>query len=79
MLQQAQVYVDQLRREASKRRITVSEAIADMKVGVNFVIIDIDNTITEELIINYLIFYIIITIETIFRNLFPRLRQRTFS
>ena len=32
VLQQAQLYVDQLRREASKQRINVSEAITDMKV-----------------------------------------------
>ena len=35
VLQQAQLYVDQLRREASKQRITVSEAITDMKVSYN--------------------------------------------
>ena len=33
VLQQAQLYVDQLRREASKQRISVSEAISDMKVN----------------------------------------------
>ena len=33
VLQQAQLYVEQLRREASKTRINVSEAVTDMKVG----------------------------------------------
>ena len=32
VLQQAHLYVDQLRREANKTRINVSEAIQDMKV-----------------------------------------------
>ena len=32
VLQQAQLYVDQLRREAGKQRINVSDAINDMKV-----------------------------------------------
>ena len=32
VVQQAQLYVDQLRREASKTRINVSEAVLDMKV-----------------------------------------------
>ena len=33
VLQQAQVYVDQLRREAGKTRVNVSDSIHEMKVG----------------------------------------------
>ena len=33
VLQKAQLYVDQLRREASKQRIPVSDAISDIKVN----------------------------------------------
>lgn len=33
VLQQAQLYVDQLRREAGKTRINVSDSIHEMKVG----------------------------------------------
>ena len=32
VLQQAQLYVEQLRREAGKTRINVSEAVTDLKV-----------------------------------------------
>ena len=34
VLEQAHLYVDQLRREANKTRINVSEAIQDMKVNI---------------------------------------------
>ena len=34
VLQQAHLYVDQLRREANKTRINVSEAVQDMMVNI---------------------------------------------